>query len=191
MALFRKKKSNEKESLKDFPDFPSTFAPDLRFPEFPAYQEDDNPFKEPSAMSSEEFKSSEKENSYESLLDRPLAQSRSEDISPRQMGFQQRISPMPPMPDMMESRPFSGMQSQDDRHIFHEDKPLFVKIDDYEEAIYTLDKIKSKLKEADRILDELNKIRAEEERQLEEWKRDLASVKEKLLIIDKQLFENT
>ncbi len=176
MAFFGKKKSKEKEAIKDLPDFPATFDHDIKFPEFPSFesQSSDMNFdikesmkhEEPKKM--DEFKIPERKTSYESLLEKPLI-------------------PKIEVPQLDE-RPFT--RREETRTVFHEEKPLFVKIDDYEDAVYTLDKIKSKLKEADRILEELNKIRNEEEQQLEQWKRDLATVKEKLLMVDKQLFEN-
>ncbi|MEK6974091.1 MAG: hypothetical protein AABW41_02550 [Nanoarchaeota archaeon] len=180
MALF-KKKIEDKDS-KDIPDFPSSFAPDIRFPEFPGYGQDTNPFREP-PKSFESLKPIPKEDKYESLLDQPLSPQMQPPLNkPMNMQPRYQFQEMP-------QKSF-GMVKDEQRQVFHEDKPIFVKIDDYEEAIYTLDKIKSKLKEADRILEELNKIRAEEEKQLEEWKQDLISIKEKLLTIDKKLFEN-
>jgi uncharacterized coiled-coil protein SlyX len=52
-----------------------------------------------------------------------------------------------------------------------------------------IDKIKSLCKEADNLLDEIHKIRTEEDRELEKWHKDLNQVKEKLLTVDKKLFE--
>ena len=46
-----------------------------------------------------------------------------------------------------------------------------------------------KLQDADKLLAEISRIRKQEDSELENWNRDLENVKEKLLMVDKQLFE--
>ncbi|MBT4334238.1 hypothetical protein HOD61_00255 [archaeon] len=70
-----------------------------------------------------------------------------------------------------------------------EDKPIFVKIDAYKAAIKSIENIKDLCKESDIVLAELTKIRSEEDRELTKWHRDIDSIKNKLLIIDKKLFD--
>ena len=70
-----------------------------------------------------------------------------------------------------------------------EEKPVFVKIDKYRESMKTLDSIKSKLEEADELLKNLTKLRQDEERELEDWQNSLNEIRQKLLKIDKDLFE--
>ncbi|MBU2589952.1 MAG: hypothetical protein KKA65_05015 [Nanoarchaeota archaeon] len=70
-----------------------------------------------------------------------------------------------------------------------EEKPLFVKIDKYREVISTMNQIKSKLKDADEILAELNKIKQQEDNEIETWHSDLETIKGKLMAIDRALFE--
>ena len=69
------------------------------------------------------------------------------------------------------------------------DKPLFVKIDKYKEAIGEMNKLKEKLSQAEDLLNEMDDIRQREGDKLETWKRDIASLKEKLLSVDQHLFE--
>jgi hypothetical protein len=69
------------------------------------------------------------------------------------------------------------------------DKPIFVKLESYKEAMENIDKIKGLCNEADSLLDKIHKIRTEEDRELENWHRDLDKVKDKLLTVDKKLFE--
>ena len=73
--------------------------------------------------------------------------------------------------------------------VFDEEKPLFIRINKYKEALKYLDELKAKLADAEDLFRELDSIRDEEEKKIEQWKRDLNSVKEKLLAIDKSLFE--
>lgn len=68
-------------------------------------------------------------------------------------------------------------------------KPLFVKIEKYKEIMHMIDAINSKLNDAENLLHELEKVRNDEQEKLEAWKRDLENVKEKLLSVDKDLFE--
>ena len=70
-----------------------------------------------------------------------------------------------------------------------EDKPLFVKIDSYKQAMHTLDALKAKLEDAEDVLKAFEDIKAQEDDKLEAWKRDLQNMKDKLFSIDKELFE--
>ena len=53
----------------------------------------------------------------------------------------------------------------------------------------TLNELKNKLKDAGDLLVELNKIKEQEERELSAWQDDLNSIKEKLISIDRTMFE--
>jgi len=75
------------------------------------------------------------------------------------------------------------------RYVAEEEKPLFVKIEKYREVMATLNELKGKLKNATDILAELDKIKEDEEKELSSWHEDLESIKEKLMSIDKALFE--
>lgn len=70
-----------------------------------------------------------------------------------------------------------------------EESPIFVKIEKYREVTTTLNELKNKLRNATDILAELNKIKEDEEKELTSWHEDLESIKEKLMSIDKALFE--
>lgn len=70
-----------------------------------------------------------------------------------------------------------------------EEKPLFVKIEKYKSAVDIVNKIKNKLSEAEKILENLNKIKNQEDEELEKWQTDIDSIKENLLKVDKELFE--
>lgn len=71
----------------------------------------------------------------------------------------------------------------------YEERPLFIKIERYKDALRDLDRLKEKVSEAEHILGELDSVRAEEDRRLETWKSDLKAIKDRLLSIDKHLFE--
>ncbi|MBI2507394.1 hypothetical protein HYV89_00385 [Candidatus Woesearchaeota archaeon] len=70
-----------------------------------------------------------------------------------------------------------------------EEKAIFVKIDKYKEAIDTLEIIKEKLKTAQAVLNELKELKRKEEAELEEWQGSINDIKEKLTLVDNNLFE--
>ena len=72
---------------------------------------------------------------------------------------------------------------------FGEEKPLFVKIEKYRDVVETLKKLKSRLNEADNILNKLTSIREEEDRELAMWQGDLEKIRSQLMEIDRNLFE--
>lgn len=69
-------------------------------------------------------------------------------------------------------------------------KPLFVQIDEYNKIIETVNNLKFSLQEAERILASLKQLKERENDELGKWEDHLSRVKDKLLMIDKRLFEN-
>lgn len=70
-----------------------------------------------------------------------------------------------------------------------EDKPLFIKIGQYREAMSHLELLKQKVKEAEAALARLEDLRNKEATEITNAHTMLATVKDKLLAIDKKLFE--
>ena len=70
-----------------------------------------------------------------------------------------------------------------------EDKAIFVQIDKYKEAIDTLEMIKEKLKTSQAILNELNELKKQEDAEFSEWQSNIEEIKEKLSVVDNNLFE--
>ena len=70
-----------------------------------------------------------------------------------------------------------------------EDKPLFIKIGQYREAMAHLELLKQKIKDAETALAKLEDLRAKEQTEIANAHALLTTVKDKLLNIDKQLFE--
>ena len=70
-----------------------------------------------------------------------------------------------------------------------EEKAIFVKVEKYKEAIDTLEVIKEKLKTAQAVLNELRELKRKEEAELEEWQGAINDIKEKLTLVDNNLFE--
>ena len=67
--------------------------------------------------------------------------------------------------------------------------PIYVKLEDYKEAVKKLHLIRNKISEAENLLSEIMEIKKEEDRQLADWKNQITDVKNKLMEIDRGLFE--
>ena len=62
---------------------------------------------------------------------------------------------------------------------------MFVKIEDYNDVNSIVKLVKNKIADAKIVLDELDKIKAEEQEQLGKWKTELGTVEEKVSFISK------
>jgi len=82
-----------------------------------------------------------------------------------------------------------SMERKERSILMPEEKAIFVKVDKYKEAIDTLEIIKEKLKTAQSILNELKDLKKKEEAELEEWQNSINDIKEKLTLVDNNLFE--
>lgn len=69
------------------------------------------------------------------------------------------------------------------------DKPLFVKIEKYQEAMSTIKLVKEKLKDAQLVISKLERIKIEEDKEIQSWGRDIEAIKDKMINIDQILFE--
>jgi hypothetical protein len=67
--------------------------------------------------------------------------------------------------------------------------PIFVKINDYKEVLDIVDVLKAKLVEARETLQKINQLKGEEDRELEDWNKNLDDIAKKIFMIDKTLFE--
>jgi hypothetical protein len=69
------------------------------------------------------------------------------------------------------------------------ERPLFVRIDDFKDAMKKVDNIKESLAKTDEILSKLENIKAEEETEFKAWHEDIKKIKDKVMDIDNILFE--
>src|SRR3989344_3909031 len=99
--------------------------------------------------------------------------------------------PMMPPPQVMQRAPVSFTPSPPVVRptMTVEDKPLFIKIGQYREAMSHLELLKQKIKDAESALAKLEELRTKEQTEITNAHTMLATVKDKLLAIDKQLFE--
>jgi len=70
-----------------------------------------------------------------------------------------------------------------------EKSPVFIKIDEYKEVLDTIDNLKKELGDVRLTLEEIKKLRTEEEQTLDDWETNVHEAEAKLLELDKSLFE--
>ncbi|MBU2634025.1 MAG: hypothetical protein KJ674_02160 [Nanoarchaeota archaeon] len=70
-----------------------------------------------------------------------------------------------------------------------EENPLFVNIETFEEAIKDVEVIKDDITKINEVLNNLDAIKKQEDREIENWKHRVSQIKQKITTIDKNLFE--
>ena len=70
-----------------------------------------------------------------------------------------------------------------------EKMPVFIKIEEYEEVIETMETIKNKIKAAKTTLTAINQLKQEEDSQLHSWQSALTEIESRLNNIDHFLHE--
>lgn len=66
-------------------------------------------------------------------------------------------------------------------------KPVFVKVEDYQEVISSIEILKNKLKETRRVLDRLNELKEMENNELSAWANEISDIERKINFIDKSM----
>jgi len=68
--------------------------------------------------------------------------------------------------------------------------PVFVKIADYKEVLNVVDVMKQKLKETTQTLDKIKELKSEEDKEIQEWEKNITEISRRLAFIDSAFFEN-
>ena len=68
-------------------------------------------------------------------------------------------------------------------------KQVFVKMDQYKEALDTVNKIRDKIKDADMVLNDLRNMKVKEDEHLTKWHNDLEEIKKRLNRMDEVLYD--
>jgi len=85
--------------------------------------------------------------------------------------------------------PEQEMPHEETHDIQHRGQTLFVKMERYKDALAKMDHIKEKITEAEKILKKLDEIKRQEDEELSRWHQDLEIIKNKILAVDKGIFE--
>jgi len=67
-------------------------------------------------------------------------------------------------------------------------EPVFIRIDKFEESLQIFNKTKKQLAEIENMLKGIQRIKGEEERELEYWENEINSIKEQIDKVDKDIF---
>lgn len=67
------------------------------------------------------------------------------------------------------------------------DKPIFIKLDEYNELTDILNIIKVKIAEAKEAISRVNQLKQEEEAEIEIWARELEDVEKRMAVVDTNL----
>lgn len=70
-----------------------------------------------------------------------------------------------------------------------ENRPIFVKIDEYEDVLEALSSAKAKIDEAKHVLNNIIDLKEEEDSEIDAWKVGIEDVEKKIDFVDKALFE--
>ena len=67
--------------------------------------------------------------------------------------------------------------------------PIYVKIDEYNKVLDTIGVIKNKIQEAEMTLNRIEKLRYEENTEIDMWNSELREVESKLRHVDELMFK--
>jgi len=70
-----------------------------------------------------------------------------------------------------------------------ERKALYVKVEDYKDIIDIMTLVRKKVHDARSILDSIQTLKREEDREVEQWNATLSDIDNKIDYLDKTLFE--
>jgi len=70
-----------------------------------------------------------------------------------------------------------------------EKSPVFIKIDDYRKVLDTIDSLKKQLVTIRKTVDDINKLRDEEQDELTQWTTRVDDIEQKIVFVDSVLFE--
>ncbi|HLC19577.1 MAG TPA: hypothetical protein VJK72_01565 [Candidatus Nanoarchaeia archaeon] len=69
------------------------------------------------------------------------------------------------------------------------DMPVYVKVEDYKDALDVMNMIRLKIEDAKKTLEKVHELKSEEETELELWHATIEEVERKIDFIDKTLSE--
>lgn len=68
--------------------------------------------------------------------------------------------------------------------------PLYVKINEYKEILDIIDVMKQKVSETKDNIKKLKEIKAEEDKQIADWEKNLDEINKRISFVDSAFFEN-
>lgn len=77
---------------------------------------------------------------------------------------------------------------QEVREVVEKAEPIFIRLDKFEESIKTFEKVKEQIAEMGSLLEDIKKLKEEEEHELAYWEQELREIKGKIDKVDKDIF---
>lgn len=69
-----------------------------------------------------------------------------------------------------------------------ETEPVFIRLDKFQLTSHTFEEIKRKVREIENLLEKTKELREREQRELDEWEKDIQAIKARLDSVDRNLF---
>lgn len=66
---------------------------------------------------------------------------------------------------------------------------VFVKLEEYEDVLDIMNSMRTKLSEANRLLEEINTLKNQEDAEIEQWLKQLKEIDSRIMTVGKALFE--
>ncbi|MBI2628771.1 hypothetical protein HYW74_01675 [Candidatus Pacearchaeota archaeon] len=206
MGFFSRNKDKKEDKVPELPKLPP--LPDL--PQLPESKREQDNFSLPSLPSSNigqrinqdmiKGAVSGREDEENDLTDmptpsEPLQRSRVQEISGIKGMQQSRFSIpkeliKPRTLEMSNSFPSGQRNFEFQETRTKKSEPLFIKLDKYESTLSTFNEIKLRVGEIESLLRNIKEIKSKEERELDDWEREIQTIKARLDQVDRELFKN-
>lgn len=69
-----------------------------------------------------------------------------------------------------------------------EGEPVFIRIDKFEESLHIFEKAKHQIREVEKLLRDIKKVRTKEEEELEFWEKEMQAIKNQIEKVDQDIF---
>lgn len=103
--------------------------------------------------------------------------------------FQPSFQPSFKFSDMEPSNLFKEESSNEvSKKIEISDKPIYVKIDKFKDALNTFELVKKKVREIDALLKKIKDTRDKEQQELATWEQEISEIKDRINAVDTKLF---
>lgn len=77
---------------------------------------------------------------------------------------------------------------REEKDYYEKKEPVYIRVDKFEEALKTFEKTKKEIIEIEKILSDITQVREDEDRELENWQKDVLKIKEQIEKVDQDIF---
>ena len=177
MSLFNKKPKKRGEKLAELPKLPG--LPELpKLPEMPG-EESSLPKlpKYPKTMLGEKFS---QDMIKENVTGKKEVEARADEFVKEQM--------MPEPQEIKPSKDFKPSPPPKMGRIKSPKKPIFIRIDKFEESLRIFREAKEKIFGIEKLLSDIKQLKADEEKELAAWEAEIQAIKNQIDIVERDIF---